>query len=221
MGVRFSAKVAAMSSGVLALCLLLTCVERGVPKPSGIEGLVAARAVLSSLETTPLRDVALEDRVFRVGVGSFNGQAALANGTLRSIGSVRIVNLAPADDFQSGSPVIQADLPLSQLAIHYNANVSFGARSERAELDIAVESLELVVELIHEGKGRLELQTVEARDMKDMNVTFSGLRVFQAQGDLLSLLFRGAFRFDIEDELVALFDNIIRELVDSYNINNL
>lgn len=209
-----------MSSRLLALCLL-TCVVRGVPKPSGIEGLVAARAVLSSLETTPLRNVALEDRVFRVGVGSFNGEAALANGTLRSTGDIRIVNLAPADDFQSGSPVIQADLPVSQLAIHYNANVTFGARSERAEIDIAVDSLELVVELVHEGKGRLELQSVEARDMKDMNVTFRGLRVFQAQSDLLSLLFRGAFRFDIEDELVALFENIIRELVDSYNANNL
>ncbi|KAH6920831.1 hypothetical protein HPB50_028181 [Hyalomma asiaticum] len=213
-------QVVAMSgtARLLALCFLSSAV-RGVPQQAALEGLVAARDVLSSLETTPLQNVLLQDRTFRVGLGAFNGEAILSNGTLRSVSGVRAVNLTPADD--SGPSVIRADLPLSKMVIHYNANVTFNSRSELAEMYVDVDSLELVVELSHEGKGQLELQSIEARDMAEMSVKFVGLRVFQAQSDLLSLLFRGAFRFDIEDEVVAIFEDVLRELVDSHNINNL
>ncbi|XP_065289225.1 uncharacterized protein [Dermacentor albipictus] len=205
---------------LLALCLLSSAV-RGAPKPqpTALEGLVAARDVLSTLETTTLQNVGLQDRTFRVGLGAFSGEATLSNGTLRSVSGVRAVNLTPADGAESS--VVRADLPLSKMVIHYNANVTFNSRSELAGMDVEVDSLELVVELSHEGKGQLELQSVEARDMAEMRVRFSGLRVFQAQSDLLSLLFRGAFRFDIEDEVVAIFEDILRELVDTHNVNNL
>lgn len=203
---------------LLALCFLSSAVC-GVPQQAALEGLVAARDVLSTLETTPLQNVLLQDRSFRVGLGAFSGEAILTNGTLRSVSAVRAVNLTPADD--SGSSVIRADLPLSKMVIHYNTNVTFNSRSELAETYVDVDSLELVVELSHEGKGQLELQSIEARDTAEMSVKFVGLRVFQAQSDLLSVLFRGAFSFDIEDEVVAIFEDVLRELVDSHNINNL
>ncbi|KAK8765260.1 uncharacterized protein LOC144112474 [Amblyomma americanum] len=200
------------AASLLALCLLSEAVH-GAPKPA-VEALVAARAVLSSLESAPVRDVVLQDRVFRVGLGSFSGEAALSNGTLRSVASLRAINLTPSE----GS-LIRANLLLSRLSIRYNANVTFGARTEAAEMDVEVDSLELVVELSHDGQ--LDLQSVEALEMDEMRVNFRGLRVFLAQSELLSLLFRGAFRFDIEDEVVAVFEELLRELVDAYNVNNL
>ncbi|KAH7984462.1 uncharacterized protein LOC119379291 [Rhipicephalus sanguineus] len=206
---------------LLALYFLSSAVHGVLAKPQNAagEGLVAARDVLSMLETTTLQNVVLQDRTFRVGIGPFNGDASLSNGTLRSVSGVRAVNLTPAED--SGPSVIRADLPLSEMVIRYDANVTFNSRSELAEMYVDVDSLVLVVELSHEGKGQLELQSVEARDTAEMRVRFIGLRVFQAQSDLLSLLFRGAFSFDIEDEVVAIVEDVLRELVDSHNINNL
>ncbi|KAL3180086.1 hypothetical protein MRX96_037469 [Rhipicephalus microplus] len=219
----FSLKVVAMSGAarLLVLCFL-TSAEQGVlakPQHAAAEGLVAVRDLLSALVTTPLQNVALQDRTLRVGIGPFSGDASLSNGTLLSVSGVRAVNLTPAED--SGPSVIHADVLLSEVVIRYDANVTFNSRSELAEMYVDVDSLVLVVELSHEGKAQLELQSVEARDTAEMRVRFIGLRVFQAHSDLLSVLFRGAFSFDIEDEVVAILEELLRELVDSHNINKL
>lgn len=175
----------------------------------------AVVAVLNSLKSQAVLDhVHLLDRTFRLGFGSFNGQTDLWGGSLRGLSSVTVIDLA-----SEIKDTFQAVLEATNLSLEYKANVTFGQQSETCIMQTTIHSIELVIELHSDASDQLAITNAEARRMSDLEVKFVGLQTFQPQADLLSRLFSSGFRYDIEDELVGVLEDIIDDLVYDHNLN--
>lgn len=202
-------------SWILVVVILSGAAAAGTPKRGSRDAEDAVLAVLTSFEGTALRDLSLTDRVFRVGYGAFNGETSLSNGTLESGSSSKVMDLSPASD-----DAFRAHVTAANLTLRYSANVTFNKRSERAAMNIYIDTFGVTVTLASPSHDKLGVVSVDAEQMADMKVVFQGLKNFAAQADLLSLLFLSAFRFDIEDELAAVIEDIFQELVYLHDANN-
>lgn len=199
----------------LFAALLLTVAASAAPKHAGDsqQARQSALAVLSSLDGAALGDVNLENRVLRVTLNSFSGQVDFFDGTLRGLVCCETYNVTVVNRRN-----VLASVAARQLKLHYGANVSFYGRGEAAEMDVNVESVTLTTEFAWSG-DEVDLVSVEAEEMSDLKVSFRGLKTLRANADLLALLFRSNYYFDIQDELAEHFSTVLHDLVYAFNAN--
>lgn len=194
--------------------LLVTVAVSGAPKRGASQqARESALAVLSSLDSAALQDIKLENRMLRVTLNAFSGQVDIYGGTVRGVVCCERYNVTVVNRRN-----VIASVAAKRLDLHYAANVSFYGRSEPAEMDVSVDSMSLTTEFEWSG-DEVDLVSVEAEDMSDLKVSLRGLKMFRANADLLALLFRSNYYFDIQDEVAEHFAAVLRDLVYAFNAN--